>query len=195
MRTIVAVVLIALVADPASAIGPKDRRFISARHGLSVEAPPGWTLSTHTGFPTVLVLLLHPDGSRISVAASETPASDARALVELNRKALEQQNLKVLAVRAGARDGVEIETETLDHAEAIVQLYIVRTVLADRPRQAVVVSLIAPAGTLAAHRSELDYVIARLGLNPVAGAAGAGGPTPPTRPASAGERSPEKDGR
>jgi hypothetical protein len=194
MRTLVALVsLVTLVVDPAWALSPKDRRFVSARHGLSVEAPPGWTLSTHTGFPTILVLLLHPDGSRISLAASDTTASDARALLESNRKALEQQNLRVLAIRAGARDGVQVEAETDDRTEAIVQLYIVRALAPDRPRQAVVVSLVSSPATLAAHRSELDYVIGKLGLNPVA-APIAVVPSS-SKPGSAGERSPEKDRR
>jgi hypothetical protein len=193
MRTILALVLIALVADPAWALSPKDRRFVSARHGLTVEAPPGWTLSTHTGFPTILLLLLHPDGSRISLAASETPASDARALVELNRGALEQQNMKVLAIRAGARSGIQVEAETTDHAEAIVQLYIVRAPASAGPRQAVVVSLISAPAALAARRIDLDFVVARLGLNPIVGPTTAAAAT--AKAGSARERSPEKDGR
>ena len=193
LALLLALILVAVVADPAWAVSPKDRRFVSARHGLSVEAPPGWTLSTHTGFPTVLVLLLHPDGSRISLAASETPANDARALVESTRGALEQQNMKVLTIRAGARNGVQVEAETIDHAEAIVQLYIVRAPAPDGPRQAVVVSLISTPAALVAHRSELDFVVARLGLNQIAGPTAATAAT--SKVGSAGERSPEKDRR
>ena len=62
------IALVALTASDAGAIGPKDRRFFSARAGIGVDAPAGWTISTHTGYPNIIVLLLHPDGSRISVA-------------------------------------------------------------------------------------------------------------------------------
>src|SRR5436309_1498840 len=58
-----------VVGDPARAIGPRDRHFSRARHGIGVEAPAGWTLSQHTGFGDTVVLLLHPDGSRISLSA------------------------------------------------------------------------------------------------------------------------------
>ena len=54
-------------ADTARSGSAKERRYFSARHGIGVEAPPGWTLSQHTGYPTVLVALVHPGGSRISI--------------------------------------------------------------------------------------------------------------------------------
>src|ERR1051325_2992715 len=66
----------------AHAANPRDRRFASARRGLVIEAPPGWTISEHTGYQETVVLLLHPDGSRISVTAAATTSRDAATLFE-----------------------------------------------------------------------------------------------------------------
>ena len=152
---------------PARAAGPSDRRFVSARNGISVEAPTGWTLSTHTGFPNILVLLLHPDGSRISIAVSETQAKDAREVAEPNRRALEEQTGSAITARAGARNGVELDGQAASRNEAIVQLYLVRALAPEGPRQAIVVSLIAPAPSLALRRADLDFVIGKLGLTAI----------------------------
>ena len=179
-----------LLAAPARAGGPTDRRFVSARNGIAVEAPTGWTLSTHTGFPNILVLLLHPDGSRISIAASETQAKDARELAEPNRRALEKQTGSAVSARAGARNGVELAGQVSARKEAIVQLYLVRALAPEGPRQAIVVSLIAPAQALALRRADLDFVIGKLGLTAITlpAKSGAGG-------SSAGERGAEKERR
>ena len=74
--------------DEASAVGPHDRHLTSLRHGLAVEAPAGWTLSQHTGYGDTVVLLLHPDGSRISVSAAPTSVPDPATLFDQNRKGL-----------------------------------------------------------------------------------------------------------
>lgn len=193
-----------LFVAPARAAGPTDRRFVSARNGITVEAPPGWTLSTHTGFPNILVLLLHPDGSRISIAVSDTPAKDAREVAEPNRRALERQTGGTITARAGARNGVELDGQVTGHGEAIVQLYLVRALAPQGPRQAIVVSLTAPQSALALRRADLDYVIGKLVLTPVtlpaatsspssakSGSGGAGG----SSATSAGERGAEKERR
>lgn len=188
---VVVCIVVCLSSAPAAALTQTDRRFVSARLGVTVEAPVGWTLSTHTGFPSVLVLLLHPDGSRISVAASETQARDARELAEPNRRALEEQTRGAVTARAGARNGIELDGQAAGRHEAIVQLYLVRPLSSpDGPRQAVIVSLIAPQDALALRRADLDFVIAKLGLTPVTAPA-----APAPKPGSAGERSPEKERR
>ncbi len=189
-----------LLVAPARGAGPTERRFVSARNGITVEAPTGWTLSTHTGFPNILVLLLHPDGSRISIAVSDTPAKDAREVAEPNRRALEKQTGGAITARAGARNGVELDGQVTSRGEAIVQLYLVRALAPEGPRQAIVVSLIAPQPALSVRRADLDYVIGKLGLTPVtlpaataakSGSGGAGGASA----TSAGERGAEKERR
>jgi hypothetical protein len=181
--------------DAAGATTAKDRRYVSARHGISVEAPNGWTLSTHTGFPNVLVLLLHPDGSRISVAVSETTAATARELADSNRRGLDVQGMKVVNVRAGARDGVELEATSTARAETVVQLYLVRALATAGQRQAVIISLITATSSLATQRPALDQVVAKLGLNPLPEAATPPPHAPPAKPPSAAQRPAEEQRR
>ena len=199
------IALVALTASDAGAIGPKYRRFFSARAGIGVDAPAGWTISTHTGYPNIIVLLLHPDGSRISVAVSETPAATARELVELNRKGLEAQKLTVASVGAGARGGVEVASRAAARDESLVQLYMIRP-LPTGVRQAIVISLFARTDTVALHRPAFDGVVAKLTLEApetpasAAPATASAAARPPAdagagKPASAGERPLEKDRR
>jgi len=207
------IALVALAAPDAGAVGAKDRRFFSARAGIGVDAPAGWTISTHTGYPSIIVLLLHPDGSRISVAVAETPAASARELVELNRKGLEAQKLAVTSVGAGARGGVEVASRAGAREESLVQLYMLRP-LPTGVRQAIVISLFVRTEAVALHRPAFDGVVAKLMLEtpetPASGAAspataaadgrppangGAGRPASKPASTSAGERPLEKDRR
>jgi hypothetical protein len=189
---------LALVSVRALALTPKDRRFVSARQGISVEAPAGWTLSLHTGYPSILVLLLHPDRSRISVAVSETPAKSVDELVELNRKGLTAQNLQVLDVTDGPRDGRLVSARAPARDESLVQLYLLRSITADT-RQAIVITLAARTSVIASQRPALDFVIDKLTLEPIeipdAGAAAAHRDRRDAGADSAGERAPEKERR
>jgi hypothetical protein len=187
--TLACLVALAMSAAPARAGTPGDRRFLSAKDGIGVEAPPDWTLSTHTGYPSVLVLLLHPDGSRISVAVSETPASDARQLVELNRKGFEAQKLDILKVAPGPRDGMTVEARAATRGERILQVYLVRAIRRDA-RQAIVISLVARGEVIDSHRAAMDQVMTRLSLQPIQPPAAA-----QPKPASAGESASDKDRR
>jgi hypothetical protein len=164
----VSLCLLGLVVAAASlgtmvAAAPRDRRFYSGRHGVGVDAPTGWTISQHTGYPSILVLLLHPNGSRISVSAAPTPATDARALADQNRRALELQHLEIAKVSPGARGGVLVEARGGLHPDELRQLYIVRA-LPDGARQAVVVTLVTRADTLAAALPGFDWAVAHMSL-------------------------------
>jgi hypothetical protein len=156
------------LAAGARAASPHDRKFFSARHGVGVEAPPGWSLSQHTGYPSILVALLHPDGSRISVSAASTTAPETRALVEQNRRGLEAQHLVVSRVAAGPRGGLLVDARATDRDETLRQLYLVRA-LADDARQAVVITLVTRRDRLASASTGFDWVVAHLALEAVAG--------------------------
>ena len=149
--------------DAAQSSSSKERRFFSARHGVGIEAPPGWTLSQHTGYPTVLVALVHPGGSRISLAVDRTTAKDARALVEQSKPGLLAQGLTIERVGPGSRDGVQLEARSARSNHALRQLYIVRKIEGARDeRQAVVVTLATPLSDLAAASGPFDWVLAHL---------------------------------
>jgi hypothetical protein len=169
MRAVLAAAAIAIVlaasaaADTTRTGSSRERRFFSARHGIGVEAPPGWTLSQHTGYPTVLVALVHPGGGRISLAVDKTTVKDAAALVEQSRPGLTAQGLTVERVGAGPHSGVQLEARAAKRNQALRQLYIVRTFDAGPDgKQAVVVTLAAPATELSATTGPFDWVIAHL---------------------------------
>jgi hypothetical protein len=169
MRALLAAAAIAIAvaasafADTARSGSAKERRYFSARHGVGVEAPPGWTLSQHTGYPTVLVALVHPGGSRISVAVDRTAVKDAAALVEQSKPGLVAQGLTIERTSAGPHNGVLVEARTARRNQALRQLYIVRAIPGGpEDKQAVVITLAAPAADVAAASGPFDWVLARL---------------------------------
>jgi hypothetical protein len=174
--------LVVALAGTGAAAAPRDRRFFNAKQGVGVDAPPGWTLSEQTGYPEILVVLLHPDGSRISLSAAPTTAADARALAEQSRRGLEAQHLAIGRVAAGARGGVIVEAKNAARGSELRQLYLVRPGAGGK-RQGVVLTLVARTSTLATAGPAFDFVIEHLALEAPAGAAetpdaGARGPTP-----------------
>jgi hypothetical protein len=150
-------------ADTARSGSAKERRYFSARHGVGIEAPPGWTLSQHTGYPTVLVALVHPGGSRISLAVDQTTVKDAGALVDQSKPGLIAQGLTVERVTPGPHSGVQLEARAARRNQALRQLYIVRKIEGGPDtRQAVVVTLATPAADLAAASGPFEWVLAHL---------------------------------
>jgi hypothetical protein len=150
-----------LDARPAASAS-RERRFFSARQGVGIEAPSGWTLSLHTGYPEILCVLLHPDGSRVSLSAAPTKAPDAKALAEQSRKGLEAQHLAVAKVADGPRGGVLVEARGPKEVE-LRQLYLVRPAGPGK-YQGVVVTLSTHAATLATAGPGFEWAIAHLVL-------------------------------
>ena len=143
--------------------GSRDRRFFSAREGVGIDAPGGWTLSLHTGYPEILCVLLHPDGSRISVSAALTKMADAKALAEQSRKGLEAQHLAIAKIAAGPRGGVLLEAHGAGKDAELRQLYLVRGAGAGK-RQGIVVTLSTHAATLTTASPAFDWAVAHLVL-------------------------------
>ncbi|HEY8925660.1 MAG TPA: hypothetical protein VIU64_14835 [Polyangia bacterium] len=166
--------------DEASAVGPHDRHLTSLRHGLSVEAPAGWTLSQHTGYGDTVVLLLHPDGSRISVSAAPTTAPDPAALFDQNRKGLVAQKLSPSAPQRGPRGFLAVDIAAPDRPERLRQLYFVRPT--GQGKQAIILTLIARAAAFSVHTAALDFVANRLTFDeptPPGGSSKLSGPAVP----------------
>ena len=146
--------------NSAHAIGPHDRHLTSTRHGISIEAPAGWTLSQHTGFGDTVVVLLHPDGSRISVTAAPTQLADGRALFEQNRKGLVAQHLIPSDPQPGPRGFVVVDLTSPTGSSRLRQLYLVRPTASGA--QAIVLTLMGKGNAFAEQRSALDFVVTRL---------------------------------
>jgi hypothetical protein len=166
---LVAVVLL-LAGARAAVSASRERRFFSAHQGVGLEAPAGWTLSLHTGYPEILCLLLHPDGSRITLSASATKAPDAKALAEQSRRGLEAQHLAITRVADGPRGGVLVEARGVGRDAELRQLYIVRGAGAGKS-QGVVLTLSTRAQDLAAAGPAFDWTVAHLVLEAPAGEA------------------------
>ncbi len=162
----VALAFVAAAARTDGAAFNRERRYYSARAGVGIEAPPGWTLSAHTGYLNVLCLLVHPGGSRISLAVdAAVTAPDAAALAAESRPGLAAQGIEVTGVAAGPRGGVVVDARLARRNQALRQLYLVRSVEGAPPaRQAIVLTLTTTPGDLAAASAALDWVIARLDL-------------------------------
>jgi hypothetical protein len=177
-------VLGGLMAGQAASGASRERRFFSARLGVGVDAPTGWTLSLHTGYPEILCVILHPDGSRISLSAAVTKAADAKALAEESRRGLEAQHLSITRVGPGPRGGVLLEARGAGRPTELRQLYIVRPVGGGKS-QGVVLTLSTRTELLANAAPAFDWTIAHLTLEPPAGADDAavpdGGVTPVPR--------------
>ncbi len=158
-----ALVVVLLCARGATGAA-RERRFFSARHGVGIEAPAGWTLSLHTGYPEILCVLLHPDGSRISLSVAPTKAADAKALAEQSRRGLEAQHLAVSRIVAGPRGGVLVDAHGAAGRDAeLRQLYIVRPAGGGKS-QGVVLTLSTHAETLGSAGPAFDWTVAHLVL-------------------------------
>ena len=72
----------------------------------------------------MLVALVHPGGSRISLAVDRTTAKDASALVEQNKPGLMAQGLRSNASRP-ARATVSSGSAGRSRSQALRQLYVV----------------------------------------------------------------------
>jgi hypothetical protein len=150
----------ALAPPPADAASPRERRFFNVRHGVGAEAPNGWALSLHTGYPNLIAVMSHPNGSRMSISVSETAARDVRELVEKNRRGLVAQKLKVASVSEIARHGLLLDTRDERDVTAVRQAYFVRVL--SSTRQAVIVTLTTRAELLATTAGALDTLLSRL---------------------------------
>jgi len=183
-RSLVALVAAATIcAGRAQAIGPNDRRLSSGRTGITVEAPAGWSLSQRTGYSDTVVLLLHPDGSRISISSASTSVRQADELYQQNRPGLIAQGLVPTVVGTGARGSLTIDLGSTGRSDRLRQLYLVRNV--PLGRQAIVLTLATTAKAFDARVAALELVASRLTLEdpvaptgadrPGAGAGGAAG--------------------
>jgi hypothetical protein len=157
--------LIAVAAADTRPSGNKERRFSNAREGITVDSPPGWALSLHTGYANMLCTFTHASGGRISLAADKTAAKDAATLAAESRPGLVAQGLTIDRVAPGPRNGTQLEARAPKRGQAVRQLYLVRELDAARGiRQAIVLTLTAPADQIAAATGSFDWVIAHLTL-------------------------------
>jgi|GEM_PF-1759792 len=176
-----------LLPSSARALGPRDRHLSDVRHGISVEAPAGWSLSQRSGYGDTVTVLLHPDGGRISVTAAPTTAADGRALFAENQKGLLAQKMQPAPPQAGPRGFTSVDIMVPGRSDRLRQLYLVRPT--PQGKQAVILTLVCRDSLFAELTSALTFVAERLELDdpeppaasvgPRAYNGGAGGSGPP----------------
>jgi hypothetical protein len=148
------------LAGRANSAG-KERRYTNTKYGVTIDAPAGWTLSPHTGYPDILIVLLHPSGARISLAAAPTALVGAQELADQNRRGLEAQGLAVAGVSPAPRGGVIVDAQSRTGADRVRQYYLVRTA-EDQSHQALVLTLTTPASLLATTQPTFTTLVSRL---------------------------------
>jgi hypothetical protein len=110
-------------------LAPTDRTVISERHQVRIDAPLGWTVLKQTAYPSVVAIMTHREGGRLTLSAQKTrPGETVEALVASNRPALEQQGVVIDRVApSSAGEGV---TELTGHSRngriALRQIYGIR---------------------------------------------------------------------
>lgn len=175
LRALVALLVAAtLCAGHAQAVGPNDRRLSSGRTGITVEAPAGWSLSQRTGYSDTVVLLLHPDGSRISISSASTSVRQADQLYQQNRPGLIAQGLTPTVVGTGARGSLTVDLSATGRPDRLRQLYLVRNV--PRGQQAIVLTLATTTKAFEARVAALELVATRLTLEDPVSSPGADRP-------------------
>src|SRR3954447_2260675 len=159
---------LSIAARSDGASSNRERRFYSARAGVGLEAPPGWSVSAHTGYPNFLCLLVHPSGSRISLAVDAAgTAQDAAVLAEQSRAGLIAQGIEITGVAPGPGGGLLVDARAPRRNQALRQLYLIRAVEGSPAwRQAIVLTLTTTPNDLAAASAALDWVSSRLELQP-----------------------------
>ncbi len=152
-----------LLAPRPPADAARERRFFSTRAGVGVEAPPGWALSLHTGYPKILCLLVHPGGSRMSLAVDDAVTATAAAdLAAQSRPALAAQGIEVTTVTAGPRGAVQVDARVARRNQLLRQLYFVRTV--PWGRQAIVLTLTTTPADATGAFGSMEWAAAHLEL-------------------------------
>lgn len=167
----------------------RERRLHKGSPGLSAEAPDGWGFSTQTGYPAIVFLLVHPDGSKLSVSLSKTHASTGAMFADQNRAALRASRFQFLAEADGPRNGRVFDLRPAGTDQLVRQLYFVRPTSVDpaialrpdggavapssqpKPREGapaapfyegVVVTLVTRDALLAAHARDLVSLVESL---------------------------------
>jgi hypothetical protein len=127
-----------------------DRPASGDRAPARIDPPPGWSILKQTAYPSVIAVLSHPGGGRITLSGVRlAPADTPDRLAQRNRAVLEKQGMKIGKL-APAGDAVELLATSRDGRAEIRQLYFQRGVWG------FILTLTTPAPKMAQYTKDLD---------------------------------------
>lgn len=176
-----------LLPSVAAALDLDDSTFTDRKVGIRMEVPEGWVLHRHTGYPSLLALMLQPQRrSSITLAVGpEGSARDLRRFVQRNIDAVRKVGLRVTEHRVatvGSRSVWRLSMFRPGHDTAVRQIYL------GHGGVAVILTLSTPKKQLAQTQFDLTATAELLELAPPSG-----GPPQPRAASSYPRRSPGTD--
>jgi hypothetical protein len=131
---------------------PSDRTVSNEHYNVRIEAPVGWTVQKQIAYPSVIAVMAHRDGGRMTLSAERARSAEtAQTLAERNRAAMEKKGMKVVRTSPlPGNDAVEIEATTGKGDLAMVQVYFVRGLWGFS------LTLAAPPSKIAQYAHDLD---------------------------------------
>ena len=131
---------------------PSDRTVTNEHYNVRIDAPAGWTVQKLVAYPSVIAVMAHRDGGRMTLSAElARSAETAQTLAERNRAAMEKKGMKVFRTSPlPGNDAVQIEATTGKGDLAMVQVYFVRGLWGFS------LTLAAPPSKIAQYAHDLD---------------------------------------
>jgi len=131
---------------------PSDRTVVNEHYNVRIEAPVGWTVQKLVAYPSVVAVMAHRDGGRMTLSAERARSAEtAQTLAERNRAAMEKKGMKVTHLSPlPGNEAVELEATTAKGDLAMVQVYFVRGLWGFS------LTLAAPPSKIAQYTHDLD---------------------------------------
>jgi hypothetical protein len=133
-------------------LAPSDRTITNEHYNVRIDAPIGWAVQKQIAYPSVVAVMAHRDGGRMTLSAERARSAEtAQTLAERNRAAMEKKGMRVthLAPLPG-NDAVEVEATTQNGSLAMRQVYFVRGLWGFS------LTLTAPPSKIAQYAHDLD---------------------------------------
>jgi hypothetical protein len=139
----------------------EDGVFSDKTLGLKINLPEKWTPSVQTGFPDLLLLLVHSTKkATIWLATGVIPAKQTlKTLVEDSRTGLQAVGIQIVNLRnlrLNGRDVWDLEARARDPGLAIRQIYL------QQQQQAYILTLRCPVKDLPNMWPELKFILAAM---------------------------------
>ncbi|HJZ85224.1 MAG TPA: hypothetical protein VKN99_08655 [Polyangia bacterium] len=141
------------LATLAFLLAAPERSVVSDRYQVRIDAPAGWTVLRQTAYPSMIAVMTHKDGGRLTLSAQRARAGDTvEAVAERNRAALERTGMQTGKVGPSSigEGTVELTATTRDGKLQVRQLHFLHG------STEFALTLTAPPPKMAAYAKDLD---------------------------------------